>query len=95
MKTTTKSKRRIPVLLSILCAGLVATFLGGCAESPYVAYGTGYYPTGYYDGYSYDNPYPYSYYAPAYDTTVVRSGVRYNDAYGPRYYQTRTVYGDW
>jgi hypothetical protein len=24
----------------------------------------------------------------------VRSGVRYNDAYGPRYYD-RTVYGDW
>ena len=48
MKTTTKSKRCIPVLLSILCAGLVATFLGGCAESPYVAYDTGYYPTGYY-----------------------------------------------
>jgi hypothetical protein len=95
MKTTTKSKRRIPVLLSILCAGLVAAFLGGCAESPYVAYDTGYYPAGYYRGYSYYNPYPYSYYAPAYDTTVVRSGVRYNDAYGPRYYQTRTVYGDW
>lgn len=94
MKTTTKSKRCIPVLLSILCAGLVATFLGGCAESPYVAYDTGYYPTGY-TGYSYYNPYPYSYYSPAYDTTVVRSGVRYNDAYGPRYYQTRTVYGDW
>ena len=93
MKTTMKSKRRIPVLLSILCAGLVATFLGGCAESPYVAYNTGYYPTGY-TGYSYYNPYPYSYYAPSYDT-VVRSGVRYNDAYGPRYYQTRTVYGDW
>ena len=36
MKTTTKSKGRIPVLLSILCAGLVGTFLGGCAESPYV-----------------------------------------------------------
>ncbi len=46
-------------------------------------------------GYWYYNPYPYSYYSPAYDTTVVRSGVRYNDAYGPRYYQTRTVYGDW
>ena len=42
-----------------------------------------------------DNPYPYSYYAPTYDGTVVRSGVRYNDAYGPRYYRTRTVYGDW
>jgi hypothetical protein len=95
MKTTTKSKGRIPVLLSILCAGLVATFLGGCAESPYV-YNTGYYPNGYYTGYSYDyNAYPYTYYGPAYDTTVVRSGVRYNDAYGPRYYRTRTVYGDW
>jgi hypothetical protein len=92
MKTTTKSKCRIPVLLSILCAGLVATFLGGCAESPYVAYDGGYYPTGYYSGYSYDyNAYPYTYYG----DTVVRSGVRYSDAYGPRYYRTRTVYGDW
>jgi hypothetical protein len=96
MKTTTKSARRIPVLLSILCAGLVAAFLGGCAESPYVAYDGGYYPTGYYSGYSYDyNAYPYSYYGPAYDNTIVRSGVRYNDAYGPRYYRARTVYGDW
>ena len=51
MKTTTKSKRRIPVLLAILCAGVVTAFLGGCAESPYVAYGPGYYPTGY-TGYS-------------------------------------------
>ena len=49
MKTTTKSKRRIPVLLSILCAGLVTAFLGGCAEGPYVtAYDGGYYPAGYY-----------------------------------------------
>jgi len=97
MKTTIKSKRRTPVLLSILCAGLVATFLGGCAEGPYVtAYDTGYYPRGYYTGYSYDNyRTPYSYYnGPAYDTTVVRSGVRYNDAYGPRYYGSN-VYGDW
>lgn len=94
MKTTTKSKRRIPVLLSILCAGLVTAFLGGCAESPMTAYDGGYYyPAGY--RYSYYNAYPYSYYGPAYDSTVVRSGVRYNDAYGPRYYQTRTVYGDW
>ena len=92
MKTTTKSKRRIPVLLSILCAGLVTAFLGGCAESPYMtAYDGGYYPA---YRYSYYNAYPYSYYGP-YDTTVVRSGVRYNDAYDPRYYQTRTVYGDW
>ena len=35
-----------------------------------------------------------NYYGPTYDRTVVRSGIRYNDAYGPRYY-TRTVYGDW
>jgi hypothetical protein len=96
MKTTIKSKRRTPVLLSILCAGLVATFLGGCAESPYVAYDTGYYPAGYYRTYSHDyygNPYSY-YYGPTYDTTIVRSGVRYNDAYGPRYYGSN-VYGDW
>lgn len=96
MNTINKSKRRVPVLLSILCAGLVTAFLGGCAESPYVtAYDGGYYPSGYYNGYSYYNPYGYSYYEPAYSTTVVRSGVRYNDAYGPRYYRTRTVYGDW
>jgi hypothetical protein len=95
MKTTTKSTRRVPLLLSILCAGLVTAFLGGCAEGPYVtAYDGGYYPAGY-TGYSYYNPYGYSYYGPAYDTTVVRSGVHYNDAYGPRYYRTRTVYGDW
>lgn len=94
MKTTTKSKRCIPVLLSILCAGLVTAFLGGCAEGPYVtAYDGGYYPAGY-TGYSYYNAYPYTYYGPSYDTTV-RSGVIYNDAYGPRYYRTRTVYGDW
>jgi hypothetical protein len=92
MKRTIKSKRRIPVLLSILCAGVVAAFLGGCAEGPYVAYDTGY-PAGY-TGYSYYSGYPYSYYGP-YDDTIVRSGVIYNDAYGPRYYRTRTVYGDW
>jgi hypothetical protein len=42
---TTKSKRRIPVLLSILCACLVTAFLGGGAEGPHVtAYEGGYYP---------------------------------------------------
>lgn len=89
------SKRRIPVLLSILCAGLVTTFLGGCAEGPYVAaYDTGYYPAGYYAPYSYYG-YPSSYYyTPRYTNTVVRSGVRYSDAYGPRYY-SRSIYGDW
>jgi hypothetical protein len=98
MKTTMKSRRRTPLVLSILCAGLVAAFLGGCAEGPYVAaYDTGYYPAGYYTPYSYDYYYGYPssyYYTPTYGTTVVRSGVRYSDAYGPRYY-TRTVYGDW
>ena len=70
-------------------------FWADVQRAPYVAYGPGYYPTGYYNGYTYDyNAYPYSYYGPTYDRTVVRSGVRYNDAYGPRYY-TRTVYGDW
>ncbi len=93
MKTKMKSKRHSrALLLSILCAGVVATFLGGCAEGPYVAtYDTGYYPTAYYTPSYYRT---YSYYEPAYDTTIVRSGVRYNDAYGPRYYD-RTVYGDW
>ena len=93
-----RSKRRTRAfLLSVLCAGVAATFLGGCAESPYVtAYDTGYYyPTGYYTPYTYEYGYPSSYYyAPAYDRTIVRSGVRYNDAYGPRYYGS-TVYGDW
>ena len=92
MKTTTKSKCRIPVLLSILCAGFVATFLGGCAESPYLVYNNGYYPNGYYTDTSYHYPTRIPITGP-YDT-VVRSGVRYNDASGPRYYQTRTVYGD-
>jgi hypothetical protein len=38
--------------------------------------------------------YPYSYYGPTYDRTVVRSGIRYYDAYGPRY--GGSMYGsDW
>ncbi|MGE5207830.1 MAG: hypothetical protein ACM3KL_00720 [Alphaproteobacteria bacterium] len=98
MKATMNSKRRTPVLLSILCAGLVASFLGGCADGPYVtAYDTGYYPAGYYTPNSYDYYYGYPasyYYGPGYTRTVVRSGARYSDAYGPRYY-TRSVYGDW
>jgi len=83
MKTTMKSKRHSrALLLSILCAGVVATFLGGCAEGPYMtAYDSGYYyPTTYYTpSYSYDYyyGYPYSYY------------------YGPNYTRTRyyTTYG--
>jgi hypothetical protein len=89
MKTTMKPRRRTPVILSILCAGLVGTFLGACAEGPYVANPTGYYRT--YSYYGYPTSY---YYVPAHDTTIVRSGVRYNDAYGPRYYGSN-VYGDW
>jgi hypothetical protein len=91
MNTTTKSKRRnSALLLSILCAG-VGAFLGGCAEGPYMtAYDTGYYPAASYYRYDY-NAYPYTYYEPTYDRTIVRSGVRYNDAYGPRY--GGTVYG--
>jgi hypothetical protein len=70
MKTTTKDRRR-GLLLSLLCAGVVATFLGGCAEGPYVtAYDNGsYYPTSYYTPVYYDyygsypsSYYPYSYY---------------------------------
>ena len=98
MKTTMKPKRRIRAfLLSVLCAGVVATFLGGCAEGPYVtAYDTGYYyPTAYYTPDTYEYGYPTSYYyGPVYDRTIVRSGVRYIDAYGPRNY-TSTVYGDY
>ena len=63
MKTITKYRKR-GLLLSLLCAGVVATFLGGCAETPYVtAYDTGYYyPTAYYTP-SYYGYYPYrSYY---------------------------------
>lgn len=80
-------------LLSVLCAGIIATFMNGCAEGPYVTeYETGYYPTASYTPDYYG--YPYSYYGPTYERTYVRSGVRYNDAYGPRYYGSR-VYGDW
>ena len=95
MKTKPESKcRGRAFLLSILCAGVVAT-LGGCAEGPYVtAYDGGYYyPAGYYTtGYGYG--YPSYYYRPVYTRTTVRSGVRFNDAYGPRYYGS-TIYGDW
>jgi hypothetical protein len=98
MKTTMKSKRRARAfLLSVFCAGVVASFLGGCAEGPYAtAYDGGYYyPTAYYTPNTYEYGYPSSYYyGPTYDRTIVRSGTRYNDAYGPRYYGS-TVYGDW
>jgi hypothetical protein len=91
MKTITKPKSRRrgrAFLLSIVCAGVLATFMGGCAEAPYVtAYDTGYYyPTAYYTPDYYD--YPYSYYGPTYERTIVRSGVRYYDSYAPRYYRS-------
>jgi hypothetical protein len=75
------TRRTRGFLLSVLCAGVIAAFLGGCAEGPYVtAYDTGYYyPTGYYaPNYDYYG-YPYSYYdgyGPTYSRTVGRSGVR-------------------
>jgi hypothetical protein len=86
MNTTMKSKRHSPaLLLSILCAGVVATFLGGCAEGPYMtAYDTGYtYPTTYYTPYSsgYYYGYPASYYygdTPMYQRTYVNYGRSYN-----------------
>lgn len=59
-----KSKHRSRgFLLSVLCAGIIATFMNGCAEGPYVTeYETGYYPTAYYTPDYYG--YPYSYYGP-------------------------------
>ena len=90
MITKSKSMRRSRAfLLSVLCAGVVATFIGGCAEGPYVtAYDGGYYyPTTYYTpSYDYYSPYSYYEYGPRYSRTVVRSGVRYYDSYGSRYY---------
>ena len=72
-----------PTSWELLCAGVVGTFLGGCAEGPYVtAYDSGYYyPTSYYTP-------DYDYYGPTYSRTIVRSGVRYSDSYGPRYYSS-------
>jgi hypothetical protein len=79
MKTITKNRKR-GLLLSLLCAGVVATFLGGCAEEPYVtAYDNGYYyPTSYYTPTYYDYSYPYYSNGPVTRRTVVR--------YGPGYY---------
>ena len=75
------------LLLSLLCAGVVATFLTGCAEGPYMtAYDSGYYyPTAYYtpdsDYYTYSGyPYYYRYGGTRY---YYRSGTRY---YGSYYY---------
>src|SRR5436189_4391165 len=64
--------RRRGLLLSLLCAGVVATFMTGCAEAPYVtAYDSGYYyPSGSYvrdyTGYYQSYPYSDSYNGPRY-----------------------------
>jgi hypothetical protein len=79
MKTNCPAKHRERTLwLSLLCAGVVATFLSGCAEGPYMtAYDSGYYyPTAYYTPDYYDSS--YSYYRPTYP--------RYYNRYGTRYY---------
>lgn len=56
--------RKRGLLLSLLCAGVVAAFLGGCADTGHVtAYDSSYYyPTGSYvrDYAGYTQSYPYS-----------------------------------
>ena len=84
MKTKMKSKRHSrALLLSILCAGVVAAFLGGCAEGPYMtAYDNGYYyPTTYYSP-SYSADYYYGYPSSYY----YRPTTRYYTRYGTTYY---------
>jgi hypothetical protein len=90
MNMITKSKsmhRSRGFLLSVLCAGVVAGFLGGCAEGPYAtAYEGGYYyPTAYYTpDYGYYG-YPYSYYGNygyGYAPTYSYSGYGYRPTYG-------------
>jgi hypothetical protein len=88
MKTTMKSKSRSrALLLSILCAGVIATVLGGCAEGPYMtAYDSGYYyPTTYYtpsSSYYYGYPSSYYYgYGPATTRTYVNVGPGYSSYY--------------
>ena len=90
MKTTMKSKRHSrPLLLSILCAGVITAFSGGCAEGPYMtAYDSGYYyPTTYYTPYSYDYyyGYPSSYYY-GYGPVTRRTYVSYGPGYSSYYY---------
>ena len=83
MKTTMKSKRHSRALvLSMLCAGVITAFLGGCAEGPYMtAYDSGYY-------------YPATYYTPSYSYDYYY-GYPYSYYYGPNYTRTRyyTTYG--
>jgi hypothetical protein len=62
MKITIKHRKR-GVLLSLLCAGVIATFLGGCVEAPVVTASDTpyYYPTGnpVRDYWGYYQAYPY------------------------------------
>jgi hypothetical protein len=95
MKTINKygsKHRRRGLLLSLLCAGIVATFLAGCAEAPYVtAYDEGYYyPTGnaVRDYWGYYQAYPYQ---------DVPNGPRYRiiagqHVYEPYYYGSYSSY---
>jgi hypothetical protein len=62
MKITTKHFK-LELLYSLFCAGVVAIFLGGCAEAPLVTTSDAgyYYPTGHpvRDYWGYYQPYPY------------------------------------
>jgi hypothetical protein len=85
MKTITNrgAKRcKRTLWLSLLCAGVVATFMAGCAETPYVtAYDSGYYyPTGSYvrDYWGYYQAYPYQ---------DVPNGPRYRIIAGQHVYE--------
>ena len=100
MKTSvtgiTKTSGAVSSVFPLLCAALLALSLSGCADTysysaPEARYNTYhapyYYPTTYYTpSYDYYSPYSYYEYGPRYSRTVVRSGVRYYDSDGPRYY---------
>ncbi len=72
MKTSataiTNTPRAVPSMLSLLCAGLIAVSLGGCAEAYYAE--TSYTPESRYNTYYGPDYYPYypwySYYGGAY-----------------------------
>ena len=95
MKTTTKCEskhRKRGLLLSLLWVGVVATFIAGCAEAPYVtAYDSAYYyPTGnsVRDYWGYYQAYPYQ---------DLPNGPRYRiiagqHVYEPYYYGTYNSY---
>ena len=94
MKRITKRERkhrRRGLLLSLVCAGVVATFIAGCAEAPYVTtHDTGYYyPTG-------DSVRDYWGYYQAYPYQDAPNGPRYRiiayqHVYEPYYYGNVTA----